>query len=454
MADTKFVFHDEVLAALMCDDTVAVRLSLILKDYAFPREQQSIVADALLRFTAEWGVAPKEHAYELVEEENRGYLRELSELSTRIHRDYVLARLDKFLREGAQRGAILKALDLLQLADHDGVDTVLDGYRRSRASFFDAGVRLRDAALKELLAEDPDTIAWRSGISALDQAHVGPAPKTMLVFIAPAKRGKSWYLVHQGVTSLRDRKCVVHITLEMNKRQVARRYVQNLLSLTKRTADPIEVTQLLIDNLGRLQGLGVEKIARPKVGPEVFDKANALLSRMRFYIREFPTGSLTINDLRAYLDTLEQVEHVVPDLLIVDYADLMKIDGANLRIDTGIIYRELRGIAMERGCALVTASQSNRSSADAKWVREGDIAEDWSKVMTADTILTYSQTVDERKLGLGRIFVAAVRDENDKWACLITQNYQMGQFCLDSIRLDDDVYWRIVNEHYGRQEQE
>ena len=175
---------------------------------------------------------------------------------------------------------------------------------------------------------------------------------------------------------------------------------------------------------------------------------------MRFYIREFPTGSLTINDLRAYLDTLEQVEHVVPDLLIVDYADLMKIDGANLRIDTGIIYRELRGIAMERGCALVTASQSNRSSADAKWVREGDIAEDWSKVMTADTILTYSQTVDERKLGLGRIFVAAVRDENDKWACLITQNYQMGQFCLDSIRLDDDVYWRIVNEHYGRQEQE
>lgn len=448
MAD-KFTFHEEILSLVGWDDVAAKRLAVTLRDYAFPHERQSYVAEKLLTFVAQWGVAPKEHSFALVEEEHRGYLRELSELARGVHRDYVMARLDQFLREGAIRRTSLIALDSIQLGDWDAAEVAFRSYSRQQTSFFDPGIELKGDALKSLLAGDPDEKVFRTGVGALDRAHVGPVSKGMLIFIAPAKAGKSWYLIHQGMTSLQDRLCVVHITLEMGKQQVARRYVQNALALTKRETASVTTTRLQLDNLGRLSGFEEERTERPRLGPAMFDKANTLFSRFRLYVKEFPTSSLTVPDLRNYLDTLEQIQHVVPDVLVLDYADLMRLDSANLRLDTGVLYRELRGLAMERGIALVTASQSNRSSSGAKWVREDMVSEDWSKIATADCVLTYSQTSEERKLNLARIFVGAARSEEDKWALLVSQSYATGQFALDSVRLDGDVYWRMVQERTG-----
>lgn len=446
----KFHFHDEVIALLLTDDIAAERFAIILKDYEFPQDAQNEITARLLTFVDNWHRAPKEHAFELVEEKDRAYLRELSELATHLHRDYVLSRLDEFLREGSIRKTVGKTLDALQMGEWDEIERLFSSHERSRSTFFDPGMRLRGEELRALLAEDPNELVYRTGIKALDDAHIGPAPKTMLIFIAPPKRGKSWFLINQGVTSLQDRLSVVHVSLEMNVRQVARRYIQNMLSLTKRDVEAMDVTRLELDNVGRLQGFAFDKVKRPHVSTAVYEKANNLLSRYKFYVKDFPTRSLALDDLRRYLDSLEQISKVVPDVLILDYADLMRVDAANLRIDTGVLYQGLRGLAMERGIALVTASQSNRASSEVRWVSESMVSEDWSKIMTADTVLTYSQTPDERKLNLGRVFVSNARDEGDKWALLMTQAYAMGQFCLDSMRMPEETYWNIVDQANGR----
>jgi hypothetical protein len=57
------------------------------------------------------------------------------------------------------------------------------------------------------------------------------------------------------------------------------------------------------------------------------------------------------------------------------------------------------------------------------------------KLATADTVLTYSQTDAERKQGLARLFVAAARTEEDRFEILLSQNYEIGQYALSSIRL-------------------
>lgn len=448
----KFAFSDEVLALLLTDDAAAKQLAPLLKDYEFAKQEQGEVADALLSFTHEWQAAAKEHAYTVIKQDHHPYLTQLKELAGGVHRDYVTARLEAFLREGLVRKTVSRALDHMQMGEWDDIEKLFTSFTRQKSSYFNPGVRLRGEVLKELLKEDINELVYKTGIKALDAAYVGPAPKTLLVFVAPPKRGKSWYLINQGVTSLRSRLSVNHVTLEMNTKQVSRRYIQNLLSLTKRQADELDVTRLAVDEFGRLREFQFEKIKRPHLDRSVYDKANALLERFKFYVKEFPTRSIGVEDLRAYLDQMEEAEHFVPDVLIVDYADLMRVDAANLRVDTGVLYQELRGVAMERGMALVTASQSNRSSANAQWVREDMVAEDWSKIMTADTVLTYSQTPDERKLGLARLFVSNARDETDKWAVVISQAYAIGQFALDSVRLPDDTYWKMVNEVYGRTE--
>jgi hypothetical protein len=112
-------------------------------------------------------------------------------------------------------------------------------------------------------------------------------------------------------------------------------------------------------------------------------------------------------------------------LLLIDYADLMKTSSENRRVDLGEIYKQLRGMAMERNIAIATVTQSNREGVRAKQLTEANIGEDWSKMQTSDVMLSYNQSEQE---GL-----------------LITQNYKAGQFCLQSAGCTQQ-YYDLVKE--------
>jgi len=165
------------------------------------------------------------------------------------------------------------------------------------------------------------------------------------------------------------------------------------------------------------------------------------LIKPQLIIKEFPTGSLSIQKLRAYLDNLEGYYNFIPDIILLDYLDLMDIDVDKLRIDLGRTAVELRGIAIERNLAMVTVAQSNRAGEDKAWLTRKNLGEDYSKVKTADVLITYNQLKHEKANGLARLFIDKGRNNKDGDAVLISQNYSLGQFCLDS--------GRIVLEDYG-----
>ena len=81
------------------------------------------------------------------------------------------------------------------------------------------------------------------------------------------------------------------------------------------------------------------------------------------------------------------------------------------------------------------------------------VAEDWSKIATADNVLTYSQTKYERPLGLARLFVSNGRNDEDKFEILILQSYAIGQFCLDSTYMYNQ-YWAKINKLADEEETE
>jgi replicative DNA helicase len=89
--------------------------------------------------------------------------------------------------------------------------------------------------------------------------------------------------------------------------------------------------------------------------------------------------------------------------------------------------------------AVVAVTQGNRSSDNARTVTAGMVAEDWSKIGTADTVLTYSQTSEEKEIGLARVLVAAARDARDKYVVMISQSYATCQFCIDSVYMSKFV---------------
>jgi replicative DNA helicase len=145
---------------------------------------------------------------------------------------------------------------------------------------------------------------------------------------------------------------------------------------------------------------------------------------------------LSANGLRAYLDALESVHGFIPDMIILDYVGIMKTDEKNPRTSLGRMFEEFRAICVERNAAGVTAHQVSKMGADAQLVKATHVAEDWSLIMTADQAITYSQTPEEEKVGLARLFVAKARTEEDKFGVVITQSYKLGQFALSSAPLD------------------
>jgi replicative DNA helicase len=170
---------------------------------------------------------------------------------------------------------------------------------------------------------------------------------------------------------------------------------------------------------------------------EVVNAAKLLAKRYELVVLEYPPRSLTAGALEGALDRLERERGFVPDMIAVDYGDLMRVDTNNFRISIGDAFLQLRRIATERDAAVVTATQSNRGGARATLVTESDVAEDFSKIATADWAITYSQSAAERALSLARLYVAAGRDAEDKVTAVVAQSYARGQFCLDSAHLPD-----------------
>ncbi|MFH1738370.1 MAG: hypothetical protein ABIH23_05135, partial [bacterium] len=114
------------------------------------------------------------------------------------------------------------------------------------------------------------------------------------------------------------------------------------------------------------------------------------------------------------------------------------------RIALGSLYKDLRGLAVERNIAIATASQTNREFAGKKLITGRGVAEDYSKIATCDTIITYNQTEAEMRLGTARLYVDKGRNEEAKFSVMIAQSYKTGQFCLRSRRMAPR-YWSIVD---------
>src|SRR5690606_2236990 len=145
----------------------------------------------------------------------------------------------------------------------------------------------------------------------------------------------------------------------------------------------------------------------------------------------------------AYLDNLEITEGFVPDLLVVDYPDLMKLPqtgGGQYRHGLAEVYKNLRGVAVARNIALACPTQSNRAGAGANTAGRTNVSEAYSKIADADAVVTYSQTEMEKKLNLARLKVVAGRNDEDNLTVVLSQNYGMGQYLVDSVLMDHDYF--------------
>ena len=458
------VLQENLLVLLSFDD---IRAPIIRNtiDVGLYGGQYRIIAARIYDYIDRYKKPPKDHLPDILDDKLSGNDREaglyedllinINEARASINAEYVMGKLEVFNRRQALRTVAIELTKALQRDTEESLeeaDNLIEKAKHKSMDLFDPGLRLNDKKTSlEFL--DLNNTCFPTGIPELDRRGFGPTRKEYWQLIANTKKGKSWMLMHLAKMSLIHRLKVSHITLELSKDRTAQRYFQAFFSISKRQ-EKFQITKFGKDELGRINSLEPHTLHPamsfddPKIRSKLERKIDEFGDRQlsNIYVKEFPTGQLTINQLRAYLDNLEVAERFTPDLLIIDYPDLMKVDKNNLRGSLDEIVKDLRGIAVERNIAVAAVSQTNRGSARAKEVHIDSISEAFTKVQHADTTIVYSQTKAEQELGLARLNVGAGRNDDSNLTMVISQNYGTGNFVVDSVVLKGNYFGLLPRE--------
>lgn len=449
---------DNIMCLLTYNEQYAniIRNSVPLNLYGGPNR---IIASRIYDYLDRHHTPPKDHIADLLEDkltsgaaESEIYKRTITAIRNTIegiNADYVISQIQIFIRRQSLRSVAVDLTKALQRDTEEGLEEaerLISQSRTAQLQVFDPGTRLSDKnrALKFL---EYSNDAFPTGIKELDVRGFGPTRKELILLIANAKAGKSFWLTHLAKMAITHRLKVAHVTLEMSEGRCAQRYFQTLYSIAKRP-DFGKSIKFKKDDKGKILSFDEFQITPHHTlqDRDIREKLEKIIDRWalrhlnNIYIKEFPTGALTLNQLEAYLENLEATQGFTPDLLVLDYPDLMDFEGLEPRWALDRIVKRVRGIGVERNMAVAAVSQSNRSGAKAKTIQGTDIAEAYSKLQHADVTLTLSATAAERRLGLARLYVTAGRNDEDKLMLVISQHYRTGSFIIDSALMSNDYF--------------
>jgi hypothetical protein len=149
----------------------------------------------------------------------------------------------------------------------------------------------------------------------------------------------------------------------------------------------------------------------------------------------YPAYSITMADLFKDLDSLIFKEGFIPDIVILDYGDILKPEGrsSSERDRLSEDWKNMKRWAGEHRALWLTATQTNRMAIDKTTISQKDIAEDIRKLAHVDVMVGIHQTDDDKTKGLSRLSVLANRHRKfDKRQVMILHQLDLGLPYIDS----------------------
>ena len=378
-------FQSKIISSLLSDNKFIQTISDILEPVYFDSDANKWLTREISKYFMEFRKAPTLEVLKIkitqMDDEilKVSVVENLKEAWRNIEStdlEFVKQETLGFCKNQVLKGAIVDAVDLLEQKKYDEIKTIIDAAMKAgseRDLGHDYIISLEDRLTDSVRATL--TTPWDSVNSVMDGGLGGGE---LGVLVAPAGIGKTWCLQSLGAHLVRCGKTVVHYTLELNANYVGLRYD------TVFSGTPTSNIKYYKDDVQK-----------------VIDKLDGKL-----IIKYYPTRSASVNTLSAHLKQME-IQEIKPDVVIVDYADILKPTTfyKEKRHATGETYEHLRGMAGEFEIPVWTASQANRSSLEEEVIDATKIAEDYSKVMTADFVMSISRKVEDKIANTGRFHV-------------------------------------------------
>lgn len=124
-----------------------------------------------------------------------------------------------------------------------------------------------------------------------------------------------------------------------------------------------------------------------------------------------PADSLSVNGIAAILKTWERGGWV-PDVIVIDYADILAPPPGNLQSQDAInkTWMKLRALSQARHCLVVTATQANAASYKAETLDQSHFSDLKKKMAHVTGMIGINATRDEKESGLSRLNWIVLRE--------------------------------------------
>ena len=404
-ADYGYEIQRLYLEMMLSDAETFVRCQSIFDHELFDRKLQG-AAKFLNEYVTEHNILP---TIEMVNAATNQSLVKPGDLQE-AHYDWLLNDFETFIRHKGLERAIVESADLLDKGEYGPVEDLIKravqvGLTKDLGTDYFADPRTRLMKIKDNNGQ------LKTGWETVDKKLFGGMNRGELnIFAGGSGAGKSLFLANLGVNWALQGLNVLYLTLELSEGLVSMRVDSMMTGIPARDVfRQIDDVEMRVKVIGKKSGT--------------------------YQVKYMPSGK-TANDVRSYLKEYEVRFGRKVDVLLVDYLDLLmpiskKISAENLFIKDKYVSEELRNLAVEKQCVLVTAAQLNRGAVEEVEFDHSHISGGLSKIQTADNVFGIFTSRAMRERGKYQIQLMKTRSSSG-----VGQKIDL-DFNIDTLRITD-----------------
>lgn len=346
--------------------------------------------------------------YEQQQEDNSDYIVDLAaehfkKVKLQKHAEKLQALLDSDELKEAQEEA--DSFTNIDLGVGEGIDVFND------PSFLERAFEAR----KEPIVRYPEALANFFGNSLYRGAFIS--------FEGPEKRGKSYWLQDLAWRAMRQKRNVAYFEVgDLTEADVALRFAvraaKRPLYATRGNADqslnhPVKIpTSIEVE--AKKRETNVEYDEKDFDTPFDLEQAQAAFAKInkknksgdpQIMLSCHPSDTLTVRDIHSIIQGWERERGWVPDIIVIDYADILAPERASddKRDQINKTWMGLRKLSQVYHALVVTATQSDAAGGKAYTLGRDNFSEDKRKRAHVTGSIGINQTDEEKELQVQRL---------------------------------------------------
>lgn len=429
-----------ILTAMIVDPIALGRISTKWEREMFRSRWADVVGGWCVKFHHKYGKAPRQALQGLfeswaAESKDKDTVALVEKFLVSLDGEYTaLAKdinTDYIVDLAAKHFTRVKLAKMIEAAQTDLEEGKLDNATKRVSQFGSVELGAGEAidvlgnenAIRAAFEETAEDLIEYPG--ALGQFFKGQLTRDSFVaFLAPEKRGKTFWLMDMAWRGMLQRRKVAFFSAgDMSERQMMRRI------LARAARHPIRAKSWPLEVQVPKKMRRVEGEIQVKCETLVFDKPLDWRQALKackevvdfkvkgkdfFRLATYPNSTLSVKGIEAQILIWEK-EGWMPDIVIVDYADILDEDAAapgqgEARHKTNASWKQQRALSQKYHLLYITATQANAASYDQDTMRRNNFSEDKRKLAHVTGMIGINQSENDRKVNAFRLNWIATRE--------------------------------------------